>query len=119
MQEVLNQEVKPKVDPLQREKMRKEAIQNTKYQKEFILEQNKLMRAQNDRMKLDVENQELSSRSWKAWYEKMYYSMECERLEPMYKEYQTRITEKMEAERKAAEAVPEAENNSEEPKTEE
>lgn len=90
----------PKVDILQKEKMRKEAIAQAKYQTQFTIEQNKLMRAQNEKMRLDIENQELSARSWKAWYDKMYYSIECETLEPLYKEYQERAKARIEEERK-------------------
>lgn len=94
---------KPKLDVLQKEKMRKEAIANTKYQTQFAQEQNKLMRAQNERMRLQIEEQELSARSWKAWHDKMFYSIECERLEPMYKEYQKRTEERIAEERKKQE----------------
>lgn len=100
----------PKLDVLEREKQRKQAILNTKYQKEFMVEQNKLMEAQNKRMRLDIENQELSARSWKAWYEKMYYSLECEKIEPEYKEYQERAKARIEEEQKKnqpqVEAIP-------------
>lgn len=91
---------KPKLDVLQKEKLKKENIQQVKYQREFMLEQNKLLRAQNERMKLEIESQEISARSWKAWYDKMFYSLECERLEPQYQEYQTRAKERIEQERK-------------------
>lgn len=97
---VLEQQEKPKVDVLQREKMRKEAIASTKYQTQFTLEQNKLMRAKNEQTKLQIEEQELSARSWKAWYEKMHYSLECERIEPIYKEYQERAKARIEEEKK-------------------
>lgn len=47
-------------------------------------------------MKKTVIEQELSARSWKAYYEKMYFSMEAEKLEPLYKEYQERIRKRLE-----------------------
>lgn len=92
-------EPKPKLDVLEKEKARKQAIQNTKYQKEFMLEQNKLMEAQMKRTELTIKDQELSARSWKAWYEKMYFSLECEKLEPVYKEYEERAKARMEKQR--------------------
>jgi len=48
---------------------------------------------QMEEMRTQVVEQELSARSWKAYYEKMYYSMEAEKLEPLYKEYKTRLNE--------------------------
>jgi hypothetical protein len=33
-----------------------------------------------------VVEQELSARSWKAYYEKMYYTIESEKIEPAYNE---------------------------------
>jgi hypothetical protein len=50
-------------------------------------------------MRQTVIEQELSARSWKAFYEKMYYSIECEKLEPLYKEYQERAKIRIEEER--------------------
>lgn len=52
-----------------------------------------------EEMRQQVVEQELSARSWKAWYEKMYYSMECEKLQPSYQEYQERTKKKIEEER--------------------
>ena len=43
-----------------------------------------------------VISQELSARSWKATYEKMYYSLECEKIEPLYEDYIKRAREKFE-----------------------
>lgn len=54
-------------------------------------------------MRQQVVEQELSARSWKAWYEKMYYSMECEKIQPSYLEYQERTRIKLEEERKKME----------------
>ncbi len=96
--------VEKKPDFLEKEKMRKQAIENTKYQTQFALEQNKLMRAQNEKMKLDIENQELSARSWKAWHDKMFYSIACEKLEPEYKEYEIRARERIKQEREKYDA---------------
>lgn len=50
------------------------------------------------RARQSVVEQELSARSWKAWYEKMFFSMECEKIEPLYAEYQQRVKERMEKE---------------------
>ena len=49
-----------------------------------------------EQMRQQVIEQELSARSWKAYYEKMYYSMESEKLEPAYEEYRQRVNEKLE-----------------------
>ena len=46
-------------------------------------------------MRQAVVEQELSARSWKAHYEKMYYSLESEKLEVPYKEYQERMRARM------------------------
>lgn len=51
-------------------------------------------------MRQAVVEQELSARSWKAYYEKMYFSLECEKLEVPYKEYQERMKVRMEEEKK-------------------
>lgn len=51
-------------------------------------------------MRQQVVEQELSARSWKAYYEKMYYSLEAEKLEVPYKEYQERMRQRMEEEKK-------------------
>ncbi len=56
-----------------------------------------------EEMKQTVLEQELSARSWKAYYEKMYYSLESEKLQPEYEAYQKRISQKMEEEKKAFE----------------
>lgn len=56
-----------------------------------------------EEMKQTVLEQELSARSWKAYYEKMYYSLESEKLQPEYEAYQKRISQKMEEEKKASE----------------
>jgi len=58
---------------------------------------------QMEQMRAAVVEQELSARSWKAFYEKMYYSMECEKLEPEYAEYKKRQAERIEKEKKAYE----------------
>jgi len=54
-------------------------------------------------MRAKVIEQELSARSWKAYYEKMYYSLESEKLEPLYKEYKERVEKRLEEERVAFE----------------
>lgn len=51
-------------------------------------------------MRATVVEQELSARSWKAYYEKMYYSLEAEKIEPEYRAYQERTKVKIEEERK-------------------
>lgn len=51
-------------------------------------------------MRQQVVEQELSARSWKAYYEKMYYSLEAEKLEVPYKEYQERMRQRMEEEKR-------------------
>lgn len=51
-------------------------------------------------MRRVVAEQELTARSWKAYYEKMYYSLEGEKLETEYKEFQKRTEEKLKAEKK-------------------
>ena len=38
------------------------------------------------KMKADVLEQELSARSWKAYYDKMYYTIECSKIESEYQE---------------------------------
>lgn len=53
-----------------------------------------------EQMRQKVVEQELSARSWKAYYEKMYFSIEAEKLEPIYIEHQKRINERMEKEKK-------------------
>ena len=54
---------------------------------------------QMETMRQTVVEQELSARSWKAFYEKMYYSLEAEKLEPLYKEYQERTQKRLEEEK--------------------
>lgn len=49
-------------------------------------------------MRQAVVEQELSARSWRAYYEKMYFSLEAEKLEPLYKEYQERSRKRIEEE---------------------
>jgi len=58
---------------------------------------------QMEAMRQTVIEQELSARSWKAYYEKMYYSLEAEKLEPLYKEYQERAAERLKKEKEAME----------------
>ena len=58
---------------------------------------------QMEKMRQAVVEQELSARSWKAYYEKMYYSMEAEKLETPYKEYQERTRLRLEEDRKKME----------------
>ena len=57
---------------------------------------------QMEEMRRTVVEQELSARSWKAYYEKMYYSLESEKLEAEYKEYQERVRVRREEEEKAS-----------------
>lgn len=54
-------------------------------------------------MRATVIEQELSARSWKAYFEKMHYALESEKLEPLYKDYQERQKARMEAEKKQME----------------
>jgi hypothetical protein len=54
-------------------------------------------------MRATVIEQELSARSWKAYYDKMYYALESEKLEGPYKEYQERAKAKVEEDRKKME----------------
>jgi hypothetical protein len=54
-------------------------------------------------MRATVIEQELSARSWKAYHDKMFYALEAEKLEPLYKEYQERAKAKLEKEREAFE----------------
>ena len=58
---------------------------------------------QMEAMRQTVIEQELSARSWKAYYEKMYYSLEAEKLKPLYEEYQERAAERLKKEREAME----------------
>lgn len=73
-----------------------------------------------------VIEQELSARSWRAMYEKMYYSLEVEKLEPEYNGWQTRMQQKMDDKRsqllsqieeKVKEANPEPSASAEEEQT--
>jgi len=50
---------------------------------------------QMEEMRAQVVEQELSARSWKAYYEKMYYSMEAEKLEPEYALYKQRLNDRL------------------------
>lgn len=50
-------------------------------------------------MRKTVVEQELSARSWRAYYEKMYFSLEAEKLEPEYKLFQERQRDKIEADK--------------------
>lgn len=56
-----------------------------------------------NQMRATVIEQELSARSWKAYYEKMYYAIEAEKLEEPYKEYQKRAKERLQKEQEAFE----------------
>lgn len=56
-------------------------------------------------MRQTVIEQELSARSWKAYYEKMYYSLEAEKLKPLYEEYQERAAEILKKEKEAMEQL--------------
>lgn len=57
-----------------------------------------------EQMRTKVVEQELSARSWKAYYEKMYYSLEAEKLEKPYKELQERMNERIKKEKEEYEA---------------
>lgn len=59
-------------------------------------------------MRATVVEQELSARSWKAYHDKMYYALESEKLEPLYKEYQERAQKRLEEEKAAFEKFKEA-----------
>ena len=48
------------------------------------------------RLRAEVIGQELTARSWKAYYEKMYYSLESEKLEAPYAEWKQRLEKKVE-----------------------
>jgi len=74
---------------------------------------------QMEAMRQTVIEQELSARSWKAYYEKMYYSLEAEKLEPAYKEYQERVAERLKQEREAMEKFMKSLNEEIEKKNEE
>ncbi len=54
-------------------------------------------------MRQEVVQQELSARSWKAYYEKMYFTLESEKLEQPYAEYQERARKKLEEHKKRME----------------
>ncbi len=62
--------------------------------------QAKMQAAQMEQMRAQILEQELSARSWKAYYEKMYYSIESEKLEPEYAEVLKRREAKLAEERK-------------------
>lgn len=63
---------------------------------------------QMEMMRATVVEQELSARSWKAYYEKMYYSIEAEKLEPEYAEYKVRAEERAKKEKEQFEAFKKA-----------
>ncbi len=52
-----------------------------------------------ERMRQIVIEQELSARSHKAFYEKMYYALEAEKIEPLYQEYVERRQKRLEEEK--------------------
>lgn len=54
---------------------------------------------QMEEMRQQVVEQELSARSWKAYYDKMYFSMEAEKLEEPYREYQKRMQDRLQKEK--------------------
>ena len=58
---------------------------------------------QMNEMRAKVVEQELSARSWKAYYEKMYYTIESEKIEQAYKECQERMQKRLEEEKAAFE----------------
>jgi len=61
-----------------------------------------------EQMRKYVVEQELSARSWKAYYEKMYYALEAEKLQPLYAEYQERAKKKLEEDQAKMEAFQKA-----------
>lgn len=63
---------------------------------------------QMEEMRRIVVEQELSARSHKAYYEKMYYAMEAEKIEPAYMEFVKRRNERLEKEREAFEQFQQA-----------
>jgi hypothetical protein len=63
---------------------------------------------QMEQMRQYVVEQELSARSWKAYYEKMYYAIEAEKLEEPYREYQKRAQEKLDDQKAKMEAFQKA-----------
>lgn len=54
---------------------------------------------QMEEMRTQVVEQELSARSWKAYYEKMYFSLEAEKLEPEYALYKERLAARLKKEK--------------------
>lgn len=60
----------------------------------------KMAAAQNEQLRAQVQEQELSARSWKAYYEKMYYTIESQKIEDEYNEVKKKIDEKIAAQRK-------------------
>ena len=56
-------------------------------------------------MRLTVMEQELSARSWKAYYEKMYYTLECEKLEVDYQACKDRAEKKLKEQQEAFEKL--------------
>jgi hypothetical protein len=65
----------------------------TKEQKE----QQALQQAMFEEQRQIVVQQELEARSWKAHYEKMYYALESDKLEPLFAEYKKRKAEERQA----------------------
>lgn len=55
-----------------------------------------------EQMRESVLEQELAARSWKAFYEKMHYTLECEKIKEEYDVVITKQREKLEAEMKAS-----------------
>jgi hypothetical protein len=49
---------------------------------------NDLVKSQNELLREQVIQQELSARSWKAFYEKMHYTIECNKIEEEYQRVQ-------------------------------
>lgn len=60
----------------------------------------KMQTTQTELLRAQVQEQELSARSWKAYYEKMYYTIESEKIENEYLEAKKRIDEKIAIQRK-------------------
>jgi hypothetical protein len=49
---------------------------------------NDLVKSQNELLREQVIQQELSARSWKAFYDKMHYTIECSKIEEEYQRVQ-------------------------------
>ena len=64
-------------------------------------EKSKGLGAQIESMREEVMQQELSARSWKAYFDKMFYTIEAEKLEDEYQAVQAKLAEKLKAQQEA------------------